>query len=78
MHLYIHFCLHMFYLFIYLKELAFMSIEAAFFVLFVLVTQSSLTLCDSMVYSPPGSSISRILQAGILEWVAISFSRRSS
>ena len=55
-----------------------MSIEAAFFVLFVLVTQSSLTLCDSMVYSPPGSSISRILQAGILEWVAISFSRRSS
>ena len=31
-----------------------------------------------MVYSPPGSSIHGILQAGILEWVAISFSRGSS
>ena len=28
--------------------------------------------------SPPGSSVHGILQAGILEWVAISFSRRSS
>ena len=37
----------------------------------VLVTQSCLTLCDSMDYSPPGSSVHRILQARILEWVAI-------
>ena len=38
--------------------------------------QSCLTLCDSMDSSPPGSSVHGILQARILEWVAISFSRR--
>ena len=32
------------------------------------------TLCDSMDSSPPGSSIPGTLQAGTLEWVAISFS----
>ena len=32
------------------------------------------TLCDPIDGSPPGSSIHRILQARILEWVAISFS----
>ena len=42
------------------------------------VTQSSLTLCDPMDCSPPGYSVHRILQARILEWVAISFSRGSS
>ena len=36
--------------------------------------QSCLTLCNPMDYSPPGSSIHGILQARILEWVAISFS----
>ena len=36
--------------------------------------QSCLTLCDLIDGSPPGSSVSRILQARILEWVAISFS----
>ena len=41
----------------------------------VLVTQSCPTLCDPMDHSPPGSSIHRILQARILGWVAISFSR---
>ena len=41
----------------------------------VLVTQVCLTLCDPMDYSPPGSSICGIFQAGILEWVAIPFSR---
>ena len=35
------------------------------------VTQSCLTLCDSMDNSPPGSSVHGILQARILEWVAI-------
>ena len=44
----------------------------------VLVTQSCLTLYDPMDCSPPGSSVHRILQARILEWVAISFSRGSS
>ena len=32
------------------------------------------TLCDPMDCSPPGSSFHGILQARILEWVAISFS----
>ena len=42
------------------------------------VVQSCLTLCDPVDYSPPGSSVHGILQARILEWVAISFSRGSS
>ena len=42
------------------------------------VTQSCLTLCDPMDYSLPGSSIHGIFHAKILEWVAISFSKRSS
>ena len=37
-----------------------------------------LTLCDPMDCSPPGSSIHGILQARIVEWVAISFFRGSS
>ena len=36
---------------------------------------SCLTLCDPMDYSPPGFSLHRILQARILEWVTIPFSR---
>ena len=36
--------------------------------------QSCLTLCDPLDGSPPGSSVPGILQARILEWVAISFS----
>ena len=36
--------------------------------------QLRLTLCDPMDSSPPGSSLHGILQARILEWVAISFS----
>ena len=42
------------------------------------VIQSCPTLCDPMDYSPPGSSVHGIFQAGILEWVAIPFSRGSS
>ena len=33
----------------------------------VLVIQMCPTLCDSVDYSPPGSSVHRILQASILE-----------
>ena len=33
--------------------------------------QSGLTLCDPMDWSPPGSSVCGILQARILEWVAV-------
>ena len=36
------------------------------------------TLCDPMDHSLPGSSVHGILQARILEWVAISYSMRSS
>ena len=43
-----------------------------------LVTQLCPTPCDPMDCSPPGSSVQGILQARILEWVAISFSRGSS
>ena len=39
------------------------------------VSQSCPTLCDLVDYSLPGSSIHGILQARILEWVAIAFSR---
>ena len=41
-------------------------------------TQLCLTRCDPMVCSLSGSSVHGILQARILEWVAISFSRGSS
>ena len=42
------------------------------------VAQSCLTLCDPIDCGPPGSSVHGILQARILEWVAISFSMKSS
>ena len=44
----------------------------------VLVTQSCPTICDPMDYSSTGSSVHGILQARILERVAIPFSRGSS
>ena len=40
--------------------------------------QSCLTSCDPICCSPPGSSVHGILQARVLEWVAISSSRGSS
>ena len=40
--------------------------------------QSCPTLCDLMDFSPPGSSVHGILQARIVEWVAVPFSRGSS
>ena len=39
-----------------------------------LVTKSDATLSNPKDCSPPGSSVHGIIQAGILEWVAISFS----
>ena len=44
----------------------------------VLVAQLCPTVCDLMDCSPPGSPVHGILQARILEWVAIPFSRGSS
>ena len=43
-----------------------------------LVTQSCLTLCDPLDCSPRGSSVHGILQARVLEWVAMASSRGSS
>ena len=43
-----------------------------------LVVQSCPSLCDPMDCSPPGFSVRGILQAGILEWVAMPSSRGSS
>ena len=43
-----------------------------------LVAQSCPTLCDPVDSSPPRPSVHGILQARILEWIAISFSRESS
>jgi len=42
--------------------------------LIVLVAQSCPTLCNPVDCSPPCSSVHGILQARILEWIAISFS----
>ena len=39
--------------------------------------QSCLTLCDPMDYNLPASSVHGILQAGILEWVAMPSPRAS-
>ena len=39
--------------------------------------QSCPTLCDPIGCSLPGSSVLEILQARILQWVAIAFSRAS-
>ena len=44
----------------------------------VLITQLSPTLCDPMDYGLPGSSGHGLLQARILEWVAMPSSRGSS
>ena len=44
----------------------------------VSVAQSCPTFCDPMDHSPSGSSVHEIIQARILEWVAIPFSRGSS
>ena len=42
------------------------------------VVQSCPTLCNSVDCSLPGFSVHGILQVRVLEWVTISFSRRSS
>ena len=52
--------------------------EVVFTVLCAKSLQSCLTLCDPMDCSLPGSSVRGVLQARILEWVAISSSRESS
>ena len=53
-------------------------VSISVFVIYLLVAQSYLTLCDPMDCSSPGSSVHGILQARIVEWVAIPFSKGSS
>ena len=52
-----------------------MSLWAASMVVLVFQLCPCLTLCDPMGCSLPGSSVRGILQARILEWVAIPFFR---
>ena len=44
-------------------------------VLSMLAAQSYLTLCNSMDWIPPGSSVHGFLQTRILEWVAMPLQR---
>ena len=59
--------------------LAFLRLNSPFLLVFTLVlclvTQSCPTLCDPMDCSPAGSSVHGILQARVLEWVAMPSSR---
>ena len=50
------------------------KLEVAVVVVVIKSLQSCPTLCDPIDSSPPGSLVPGILQARILEWVAISFS----
>ena len=47
------------------------EIRIDIYAVLLLVTQSCATLFDPMDCSPPGSSVHGILQARILEWVAM-------
>ena len=44
----------------------------------VFVTQPRPSLCDPKDCSPPGSSVHGLLQARILDWIFMPFSRGSS
>ena len=44
----------------------------------VLIAQLCTTLCDPIDYSPPGAPVHGILQARMLQWIAIPFSTGSS
>ena len=54
------------------------STSGPFYLLKVKVAQSCPTLCDPIDCSPQGSSVHGILQATILKWVAVPFSKESS
>ena len=60
------------------EDFIYKTVQAHFFFFLWFIyhpcAQSHLTLCGPMKYSPPGSFVHGILQARILEWVAISFS----
>ena len=52
--------------------------NSIFLCVLCLVAQSRPTLCDPTDCSPPGPSVHGILQARVLEWVAMPFSRLNS
>ena len=58
--------------------LFFTLLGSVFFIIVSEVAQSCPTPCDPMALRLPGSSLHGILQARVLEWVAISFFRGSS
>ena len=60
------------------NRLKFGQIESHRRSVLMLSTQSCPTLCDPVDWSPPGSSVHRMLQARTLEWVAMPSSRGSS
>ena len=62
----------------YILEKKLQSIHLVFWIVNSEVTQLCPTLCDPVDCSLPGFSVHGILQARILEWVTISFSRGSS
>ena len=62
----------------FLKRIDFTVKEAIFQYVFVYLVSCVWLFCNSMDRSLPGFSIHGIFQAGILEWIAISFSRGSS
>ena len=54
-----------------------MQFLSSYMIVVVLVAQSWLTFCDHMDCILPGCSVHGSLQARILEWAAIPFSRAS-
>ena len=66
----------------YMKRLSIFSFGLLYLYFSTLVAAKSLqtcpALCDPMDCNPPGSSVHGILQAAVLEWVAISSFRVSS
>ena len=74
------FCLQVKTVFSMRTSSSFVSYSILFFPMYVLflVVQSCLTLCDPMECRPPDSSVYEILQARILELIAMPSSRGSS
>ena len=54
------------------------NVQLILYIYFLLVAQWCPVLCDPISCSPPGFPVCGILQARILKWVAIPFSRGSS
>ena len=78
---YVTYFLHMYRILMYSQLQLFFKkylLKTFYFVLHVHVSCSVLSDCNPMDCSPSGSSVHRILQARMLKWVAIPFSRESS